>query len=305
MTDFNTKRTWGPTPAYPQVLAYRPKTHLGRPIVIAGPCSIEDADQVEVVARKLAAHGVTFMRGGVFRAGTYPKDNFGLKRALLRTFSNTARRHGLKTIVEVIDVRQLDYIDQYADAFQVGARQGQGYVLLKELAKTKKPVTLKRGAGMKLDEFLGAAEYLARGRCMPILIERGGASFMDHVRWELSTSLIAAVKQITKLPIIVDASHGSGRRDLVQPLTLAGIAAGADGFLVEVHPCPEKSISDTDQAFPLDEYPRLLQRALAVRHAALGLPVIVPSTTYTVTTASMAIPAVKWEAISKKENKAR
>lgn len=265
MTDFNSRRTWGPTPNYPKVIAYK-RPDYGT-INIAGPCSIESEAQVETVAKELADVGVTFMRGGVFRAGTYPRDNFGLQRALLRSFAKIARAHGLKTIIEVIDVRQLDYIDQYADAFQVGARQGQGYVLLRELARTRKTVTLKRGAGMKLDEFLGAAEYLARGRCQPVLIERGGASPLDHVRWELSISMIAAIKRITAIPVIVDASHGTGRRDLVESMTLAGIAAGADGCLVEVHPDPDKSLSDSDQAYPLGDYIRLIRKVEAVQVA--------------------------------------
>ena len=260
MIDLNFKRTWGPTPNYPNVLSYPHGTDIHQ-LVIAGHCSIESEQRVETIAKELKRVGVTFMRGGVFRAGTYPPKEMGLRRELLRSFAKIARKHGLKTIIEVIDIRQIDYLDQYADAFQVGARQGQGYVLLNELSKTRKPVTLKRGAGMNLDEFLGAAEYLARGRCKPILIERGSATHMNHVRWDLSISLIAAVKEMTGMPIIVDASHGTGRRDLVWPMTMAGIAAGADGFLVEVHPDPDKSISDADQAFPLQHFESLKVRA--------------------------------------------
>lgn len=269
MSEFNHKRRWGPEPRYPNVLKH-PGMKLDRLFTIAGPCSIEDEEQVASIARVLSVHAVDYMRGGVFRAGTYPPASFGLKKGLLRMFASEARRHGLKTIIEVIDIRDLDYIDQYADAFQVGARQGQGYALLTELSKSRKVVTLKRGAGMKLDEFLGAAEYLARGRCQPILIERGGVSIHDHVRWDLSLSLIAAAKRLTKIPILVDASHGTGRRDLVRPMTLAGLAAGADGFLAEVHPCPEKSISDSDQAYPLQGFNDLYTAARKIKWLVEG-----------------------------------
>jgi 3-deoxy-7-phosphoheptulonate synthase len=259
--DFRFRRTWGPNRNYPNVLeAQRVMPYT--PIVIAGPCSIESEEQVDTIASELARVGVTFMRGGVFRAGTYPPKEIGLKRSLLRSFSKIARKHGLQTIIEVIDVRDIDYIDQYADAFQVGARQGQGYVLLNELSKTHKTVTLKRGAGMKLDEFLGAAEYLARGNCAPVLIERGISTFNDHCRWTLDISIIPAIQAITQIPIIVDASHGTGRRDLVKPMTMAGIAAGADGFLVEVHPCPQESLSDSDQAYPLNDFEDLYNDAM-------------------------------------------
>ena len=222
---------------------------------------------MELVAKEIGRVGATFARGGVFRAGTYPREDFGLKRSLMELWAKTARKHGLKTILEVLDVRQVWDMEPYADAFQVGARHMQDYALLKELASSQRVVTLKRNMGATLDEFLGAAEYLARGKCQPVLIERGGSTNLNHVRWDLSISLIAAVKQITEIPILVDASHGTGRRDLVEPMTLAGIAAGADGFLVEVHPDPEKSLSDADQALPLRRYEYLLEEVRAVREA--------------------------------------
>ncbi len=266
MKDFDFKRVWGPNPSYPGVLQAKKDERF---VTIAGPCSIESEEQVEEVAKLLAKAGVTYMRGGVFRAGTYPRHDFGLKPELLHSFHRIANKHGLQNIVEVLDVRELAFVDTYADAFQVGARHMQDYALLKELAKTTKTVTLKRHMGATLDEFLGAAEYLMRGSCRPILIERGSATHMNHVRWDLSISLIAAIKQMTALPIIVDASHGTGRRDLVEPMTLAGVAAGADGFLVEVHPDPCNSLSDADQAISFNTFMRLKERAEAV-HGLVG-----------------------------------
>ncbi len=264
MSDFATRRSWGPKPNYPFVRASKP--WRGGLITIAGPCSVESPAQIDQIARavaKLPPGGLTLLRGGIWKAGTYPPPakEFGLKLERLRWLRDAGRAHGLKTIAEVIDIRDLERIDRHVDAFQVGARQGQGYTLLTELARSKKPVILKRGAGMKLDEFLGAAEYLARGKCQPILVERGGASLHDHVRWDLSISMIPAIKALTGLPILVDGSHGTGRRDLVAPMTYAGLAAGADGFLVEVHPVPEKSCTDTDQAYPLSGLEQLHFRA--------------------------------------------
>lgn len=272
MNEFSQRRTWGPKPAYPKVLeANRPDFRF--PIVIAGPCSVESEEQIEAIVPELKMAEVTYARGGVYRAGTYPRQDgvYGLQKPLLRKWASSVREAGLKTIVEVLDIRQVDYIDQYADAFQVGARHMQDYALLKELSKSRKTVTLKRAVGATLDEFLGAAEYLARGRCAPMLIERGSATHMNHVRWDLSVSLIAAIKGTTGLPVIVDASHGTGRRDLVLPMTLAGVAAGADGFLVEVHPDPEKSLSDADQAYPLWGLQDMVRKATNVRAAASGL----------------------------------
>lgn len=282
--EFATRRTWGPKPNYPTVEKVQP--WQGGLITVAGPCSVESPALIDRIARAIARlppGGFTLLRGGVWRAGTYPPPSkeFGLRRERLRWLKAAGKAHGLKTVAEVIDIRDLETIDRHVDAFQVGARQGQGYTLLTELAKQKKPVILKRGAGMKLDEFLGAAEYLVRGKCMTILVERGGASIHDHVRWDLCVSMIPAIKQITGLPVLVDASHGTGRRDLVAPMTYAGMAAGADGFLVEVHPEPEKSCTDTDQAFPLVRLGTLRHRAQAVRSAALGQDQRVQSYTWT------------------------
>lgn len=267
MGPFDIKRVWGPEPLYPNVLAAKGS---GEFTIIAGPCSIESPEQVEEIASVLTRARVSFMRGGVFRAGTYPRKDFGLQVELLRDFRTIANKYGLKTIIEVLDVRDIASIEPYADAFQVGARHMQDYALLKELGRTTKTVTLKRNMGSTMDEFLGAAEYLCKGSCKPILIERGSSSHMNHVRWDLSISLIAAVKRMTGLPIIVDASHGTGRRDLVEPMTLAGVAAGADGFLVEVHPDPAKSLSDADQAISFNAFWRIKDMAERIRGVVSG-----------------------------------
>lgn len=280
MTNFFAKRTWGPTPRYDAVRAWptprrgtRDAVMLPKLIILAGPCSVESPEQADLCLAVLRQKdlGVTYVRGGLYRAGTYPRADgvFGLQTQIVEWWAEKVRAVGKKTIIEVLDIRQVEYLDRYADAFQVGARHCQDYALLRELAQSEKLVTLKRGMGMTLDEFLGAAEYLAQGRCTPILIERGSATHMNHVRWDLSVSLIAAVKRMTSIPILVDASHGTGRRDLVEPMTLAGLAAGADGFLVEVHPDPERSLSDADQALSLESLAPLRRKAVRVMEAML------------------------------------
>ena len=267
--DFNARRSWGPTPNYP-LAKERSAVIPAWFFDIAGPCSIESAEQTNQIASEIKKHGIKWMRGGVYRAGTYPGRSFGLQLGLLKEWSAVAKGHGLRIVVEVLDVRELSVIDQYADAFQVGARHMQDYALLKELSRTTKPVTIKRSPGSTLDEFLGAVEYLCCGLCYPIMIERGGSTHHTHVRWDLSISLIAAIKKITGIPILVDASHGTGRRDLVLPMTLAGIAAGAAGFLVETNPDPDHSLSDADQAYPLSEFGKLVESVGAIRKALRG-----------------------------------
>jgi 3-deoxy-7-phosphoheptulonate synthase len=284
--EFDQRRTWGPKPTYPHVLTAERTDKLPELITIAGPCSVECEEQVEKVVPELSREGVTFARGGVYRAGTYPrltnltargnrirpplKAPFGLQKKLMKAWARACNKAGLPVIMEVLDVREAKEMAAHCDAFQVGARHMQDYAMLVELAKYDRPVALKRGVGQTLDEFLGAAEYLARGRCTPMLIERGSATHMNHVRWDLSISTIAAIKQMTKLPVLVDASHGTGRRDLVRPMTMAGMAAGADGFLVEVHPDPRNSLSDADQALPLEQLGPLKRVARAVGNLVSG-----------------------------------
>ncbi len=260
--NFSFQRIWGPTPKYLRVEKYNPPDR--GLISIAGPCSVEDPEQINLIAKELGSLGVKYLRGGLFRAGTYPGNSFGwVSEQMMVEFQRAAHENKMKTIIEVLDYhpKTIEMLSKYADAFQVGARAMQNYTLLRLLGQTKRTVFLKRHPGSTLDEFLGAAEHLlAGGLCDPILIERGSSSFHNHVRWDLSISIIPAIKRITKIPVLVDASHGTGRRDLVEPMTLAGIAAGADGFLVEVHPCPEKSLSDSDQAYPLEEFKWLLKK---------------------------------------------
>lgn len=255
--DFNSKRTFGPAPRYQRVKAYQPPD-MTLPLIIAGPCQIESEAQVRTIASNLRQMGIKYMRGGVFSAGTYPGDSFGLRKKDLDMWRTVADEKGLYLVVEVFDPRHVEIISAYADIVQIGARAMQNYALLSEVAQLDKWVTLKRASGATLDELLGACEYLLKGQAKPILVERGGASHLNHCRWELSVSLIAAVKELCSVPILVDASHASGRRDLVERLTLAGIAAGADGCIVECHPDPANARgADAIQTIDLPAMQRL------------------------------------------------
>ena len=266
MTDFNMKRTWGPTPNYPGVIAHHENF---RPtlMVLAGPCSVENEGQAKIIVKELARNQVMYARGGVYRAGTYPGKVFGFQPILAKVWADLCHKAGLRVVMECLDIRELDEMAKIADAIQIGARHMQDYALLKEASQLDCRVFLKRHPGSTLDEFLGAAEYLCKGNCAPALIERGSSTHMNHVRWDLSISIIPAIKNLTKIPILIDASHGTGRRDLVEPMIMAGVAAGADGFLVEVHPNPELSLSDADQAYPLDGLKQLIQKANSVKQA--------------------------------------
>lgn len=270
MNEFAKKRIWGPTPKYPLVEAYNRKSDEFK--IIAGPCSIESIDHAYKMADIIKNAGATHFRGGVFRAGTFPSSNkFGyVETEIINHYHLAAKINSLKNVIEVLDYSQdqLDMVATFCDVFQVGARSMQNYTLLKKLGEYRKPVFLKRAAGATLDEFLGAAEHLLVGGVEDLtLIERGGASIHNHVRWDLSISMIPTIQRITEIPIVVDASHGTGRRDIVTPMTLAGIAAGADGFLVEVHEDPEKSLSDAEQAIDPFMFGVLMKKIKAVRSA--------------------------------------
>lgn len=267
--EFAMKRNFGPKPKYHRVLNYKhPHSNF---TFIAGPCSMESKEQINQIAKHVATNGATHLRGGVFRAGTYLGDNFGwIGLDLIKAYQDAAHEWGLKNIIEILDYSNssLETYLGYADCFQVGCRQMQNYTLLKILGAYGKPVFLKRHPGSTLDEFLGAAEYLLASGCKELyLIERGSVSHVSHVRWDLSISMIPAVQAITEIPILVDASHGTGRADLVQPMTLAGIAAGANGCLVETHPYPRESISDPDQSLGFDEFISLSKKIKQIRKA--------------------------------------
>lgn len=269
VNEFAMRRTWGPAPRYPLVEAYDPS--FNKPfVVISGPCSVESHDQIAELAVKVKSLGATHLRGGVFRAGTYPGKKFGyVDTTLISAYHRAAEASGLKNIIEILDYTpglMFDFVLDHADCVQVGARQMQNYTLLRTLGKTNKPVFLKRHPGATLDEWLGAAEHiLTAGSTELYLTERGSSTNANHVRWDLSISMIPAIKAITKIPVICDASHGTGRRDLVEPMALAGVAAGAGGILVEVHNDPANSLSDPDQAISPNDFEILMMKVNKIR----------------------------------------
>ena len=222
---------------------------------IAGPCTVESEEQMEEAASKLAKIGVKILRGGAFKPRTGPYSFQGMGLEGLRLLSEAAKRHKMAVITEVLDIRDIEDIYNHADIFQVGARNMQNFELLKELGKVDKPVMLKRGMTATIEEFLLAAEYLlSHGNSQVILCERGIRTFENETRNTLALATVPMVKELSHLPIIVDPSHATGKRSLIAPMTKAAIAAGADGFIIEVHPNPENALCDAQQQITPEQF---------------------------------------------------
>ena len=217
--------------------------------IVAGPCSIESREQAFAIAEQVAAAGAQFFRGGAYKPRTSPYAFQGLGLEALRIMAEIRERYGLRIVTEAIDSESLELVAEWADVIQIGARNMQNFSLLKRAGRLRKPVLLKRGLSATLEEFLMAAEYImSEGNYEVILCERGVRTFADHTRNTLDLSIIPALQRVSHLPILVDPSHGTGRRDSVLPMARAAIATGADGVLVEVHHQPEKALSDGPQS---------------------------------------------------------
>jgi 3-deoxy-7-phosphoheptulonate synthase len=217
--------------------------------VVAGPCSIESREQAFAIAEQVAASGAQFFRGGAFKPRTSPYAFQGMGLEALRIMAEIRDRFGLRIVTEALDSETLDLVAEWADVIQIGARNMQNFSLLKKAGKLRKPVLLKRGLSATLEEFLMAAEYvMSEGNYQVILCERGVRTFNDHARNTLDLSIVPAVQRASHLPILVDPSHGTGRRDSVLPMARAAVACGADGVIVEVHHQPEKALSDGPQS---------------------------------------------------------
>jgi 3-deoxy-7-phosphoheptulonate synthase len=228
-------------------------------IVMAGPCSVETREQLGSVARSVRSAGARVLRGGAFKPRTSPYSFQGHGEEALRWMREESLGLGLGVISEVMDVRTLDMMLGYVDCLQVGARNMQNYDLLKELGRVRRPVLLKRGLSATIEEWLLSAEYiLAGGNTQVILCERGIRTFENATRNTLDISAIPVVKKLSHLPIVVDPSHGTGRRDKVTPMARAAIAAGADGLLIEVHDNPEKALSDGAQSLYPSQFESLM-----------------------------------------------
>ena len=229
-------------------------------IVMAGPCVIENEQQIFETARYVKASGAKILRGGAFKPRTSPYSFQGLGEEGLKLLAQAGEETGLAVVTEVMSVNQIELVGKYTDIFQVGARNMQNFVLLKELGKTKKPILLKRGMAATIEELLLSAEYiLSQGNYEVILCERGIRTFENYTRNTLDLSAIPALKRLSHLPVIVDPSHATGRWRLVSPMSKAAIAAGADGLLIEVHPEPKSSLSDGAQTLRFDTFTQLMK----------------------------------------------
>jgi len=228
-------------------------------IAMAGPCSVESAEQVGAVARSVAASGARVLRGGAFKPRSSPYSFQGYGEEALKWMRAAADANGMAVVSEVMDPRQIEMMMRYVDCLQVGTRNMQNFDLLKELGRVRRPVLLKRGLSSTIEEWLLSAEYLlAGGNGQVILCERGIRTFETYTRNTLDISAIPVVKQRSHLPIVVDPSHGTGRREKVTPMARAAVAAGADGLIIEVHNNPEKALSDGPQSLYPDQFDRLM-----------------------------------------------
>ncbi len=238
--------------------------------MIAGPCAVESPEQVFAVAETVAATGTKFFRGGAFKPRTSPYAFQGMGEDGLKILAEVRSRFGLNIVTEAMDEHGIDMVEKYGDCIQIGARNiqigarnMQNFSLLKYAGRAKKPILLKRGLSATLDELLLAAEYImAEGNYDVILCERGIRTFADHARNTLDLSIVPAVRRLSHLPIIVDPSHGTGHNYMVAPMALAGVAVGADGLIIEVHPNPEEALCDGAQALTPAQYLELVQKVV-------------------------------------------
>ena len=230
-----------------------------RPVVVAGPCAVESEEQILKTARAVKAAGADMLRGGAFKPRTGPHTFQGLKEEGLKLLALASRETGLPIVTEVMSPDTVGLVAGYADILQVGARNMQNFDLLRELGRIRKPVLLKRGMSATIEEFLSAAEYiLAGGNPGVILCERGIRTFETATRNTLDLAVVPLIKELSHLPVVVDPSHATGRRSLVSPMAKAALVAGADGVLLEVHPDPEKALSDGPQSLTLQGFERLM-----------------------------------------------
>jgi 3-deoxy-7-phosphoheptulonate synthase len=227
--------------------------------VIAGPCAIENREQIFAIAACVKAAGAKFLRGGAFKPRSSPYSFQGLGIAGLELMHEAARQHGLLTVSEVMEISQIEPMLPYTDCFQVGARNMQNFNLLRELGQARKPVLLKRGIAATIEELLLSSEYImAGGNYDVILCERGIRTYETATRNTMDIAAIPVIHKLSHLPIVADPSHGTGRRDMVAPLAKAAVAAGADGILIEIHPNADKAASDAAQTLYLEQFEKLM-----------------------------------------------
>ena len=231
--------------------------------IIAGPCAVESEKQLRETANFLKNSGASILRGGAFKPRTSPYSFQGLEEKGLKLLAKIREETGLPFVTEVMSPEDVDLVANYADILQIGTRNMQNYCLLKKVGKTKRPVLLKRGMSATIEEFLLSAEYIiSNGNSKVILCERGIRTFEKMTRNTLDLSIVPIIKRLSHLPIIVDPSHATGKRELIKPMAKAAVAAGADGIMVEVHPHPEKALVDGDQSLRLDDFKNMMNELL-------------------------------------------
>lgn len=239
-------------------------------VIIGGPCTVESAEQMETVAQNLSTAPVQALRGGVYKPRTSPYAFQGMGEEGLEILAGVRSHYNIPVITEVMSILQIEVVAAHVDMLQVGSRNMQNFDLLKALGQAGKPILLKRGLSATIEEFVMAAEYiLSHGNPDVVLCERGIRSFDNYTRNVLDLGAVAALKQITHLPVIVDPSHAVGKRELVAPLAKAAVACGADGLIIECHPEPEKSVSDARQALSLEDMVNLVD-SLRLVAASVG-----------------------------------
>jgi 3-deoxy-7-phosphoheptulonate synthase len=242
--------------------------------IIAGPCAVENREQVFAVAESVRRSGARFLRGGAFKPRTSPYAFQGLGEDGLKILAEAREAFGLKIVTEALDEHGVDLVERYADVIQIGARNMQNFSLLRRAGRSRLPVLLKRGLSAMLDEWLLAAEYImSEGNYNVILCERGVRTFAQHTRNTLDLAAIPAVRRISHLPVLIDPSHGTGHNYMVMPLARAGVAAGADGLILEVHNHPERALSDGAQALTLEQYEHLASEVRAIHEVIAPAPV--------------------------------
>jgi 3-deoxy-7-phosphoheptulonate synthase len=249
----------------------------GRTVVMAGPCAVESEEQLLATAQAVKAAGAHILRGGAFKPRTSPYSFRGLEETGLQILKAAREETGLPIVTEVMTVRDVELVARYADILQVGARNVQNFFLLEEVGRAAKPVLLKRGFASTVQDWLLSAEYIiSQGNRDVILCERGIRTFETATRNTMDLSAIPLAKRLSHLPVVSDPSHGTGKWYLVEPMAMASIAAGADGLLVEVHPNPDRALSDGAESLTFENFRLLMERAKAVSEA-LGRPLAGPS----------------------------
>src|SRR5262245_14991667 len=239
--------------------------------VMAGPCSVESRDQLLATAESVAAHGATVLRGGAFKPRTSPYAFQGLGVEALRYLAEASELTGLPSITEVMEPNQVDIVAEYADILQIGARNMQNFSLLQAAGRVARPVMLKRGFMATIEELLMAAEYIvSSGNPNVILCERGIRTFETYTRNTMDLSAVPILRHLTHLPVIVDPSHATGKRWLVAPLAIGGVAVGADGVMVEVHPDPDSALSDAEQQLTFDQFRAMMAQLVPVHEQVRG-----------------------------------